>query len=271
VRLPEYVEIETSRFCNRQCAWCPNHVLKDRTVQELMEWPVFETIVGSLAAKDYEGWLAFHNYNEPLANPRLVEEVRFARAHVPRARLTVYTNGDHLTTEKLDALAAAGLSQMRVTIYPPDNDVAASHARLYQWLSRRPFLAAGDWYAIDARQGPALGRAGAPELLLISPEVGRYYDRGGVLPHLSIAVRTKPCMLTSHSLSVDYRGNVKMCCNVLAAVDAHQVYLLGNVRERDIFDVWNSDTFEKIRENHRRADWSATPVCVSCRQEIAAS
>src|SRR6266542_725369 len=119
------------------------------------------------------------------------------------------------------------------------------------------------WSMIEARQGPALARPGTLALLLISPHVGRYYDRGGVLPALSIRVRTKPCFLTSHSLYVYYNGNVKMCCNVLAAVDAHHEYLLGNVRQRDLIDVWTSDAFEVLREHHRRANWSTTPVCTT--------
>jgi len=270
MRLPKYIEVETSRFCNRQCEWCPNHVFKDRTIEELMAWALFEKVIDSLSSHDYCGWLAFHNYNEPLANPRLVREVGFARQHVKQARLTVYTNGDYLTSQLLDVLASAGLSEMRVTVYPRTIGESSSHEQLWQWLRKKHFLKREKWREVTVRQGPALELPGSLSVLLISPEVGRYYDRGGILPSLSIAKRTKPCLMTSHSLSVDYEGNIKMCCNVVARCDAHRPYVLGNVKERDLIEVWNSQQFDVLREHHLRADWSTTPICSGCRQEIGA-
>src|SRR5882724_626702 len=50
--LPTYVEIETSRRCNRQCNWCPNGHHDHRRTQELMEWKV----PGGLGALGYGGW-----------------------------------------------------------------------------------------------------------------------------------------------------------------------------------------------------------------------
>jgi radical SAM protein with 4Fe4S-binding SPASM domain len=272
MKLPNYIEIETSRYCNRQCEWCPNHVLQDRTVQEFMSWPDLEKIVRSLSRSQYRGWLAFHNYNEPLANPRIADELRFARQHLPDAKLTIFTNGDRLTSKLFLALVSAGLSEMRVTIYPKTmNQPEASHKKLWSWLQRKPFLQTKDWQELLVRQGPALVHAGCPEIILISPYVDRYYDRGGTIPPLSIKNRTIPCLLTSNSLSVDYKGNIKMCCNVVAGNEYHRDYLLGNVRDHDVLDVWNSQAFDVMRERHKRADWSATPICRSCRQEIKLS
>jgi len=79
VGLPRYVEVETSRRCNRSCAWCPNGEHTVRRRQELMDWTLFRRIVDELGALDYGGWLAFHNYNEPLANPRLHAELGLLR------------------------------------------------------------------------------------------------------------------------------------------------------------------------------------------------
>lgn len=272
MKLPNYIEVETSRYCNRQCEWCPNHVLKDRTVQELMPWSDLEKIIRSLSSSQYGGWLAFHNYNEPLANPRIVDELAFAHASVSRAKLTIFTNGDRLTGALFRALVSAGLCQMRVTVYPKHaRDAEPHHRHLWAWLRRKRFLLSREWQEVLARQGPALLHAGNPEIILISPHVERYYDRGGTLPQLSISERTAPCLLTSNSLSIDYQGNIKMCCNVVTGSAHHKDYLLGNIRDCDLLQVWNSPAFETIRDRHRRADWSATPICKTCRQEIKLS
>lgn len=271
MKLPNYIEIETSRFCNRHCEWCPNDVLKNRTVQELMPWEHFEKIVRSLSNREYSGWFAFHNYNEPLANPRIVQELRFAREGLSRAKLTIFTNGDYLTSEMFSSVVSAGLTQMRVTVYPQNCEQAVSHGDLWRWVEGKSFLRTKDWKEVFVRQGPALEFDGNPEIILVRPLVQKYYDRGGTIPFLSIENRTMPCFLTSNSLSVDYQGDIKMCCNVVSGNECHQKYVLGNVRDHDLIEVWNSQGFEDIRELHRKADWSETPICKTCRQEMNSS
>src|ERR1041385_1533988 len=161
--LPRYIEIETSRFCNRRCVWCPNHISSERGTQELMNWATFQGVIRSLALRHYDGWLAFHNYNEPLANPRIVDEVAFAREQLGDASLTIFTNGDYLTAELFAALVMAGLTQMQITIYPnPNHDVPPSQTHLWKWLDRRPFLRDAEWSEAILRQGQ-IGRASCRE------------------------------------------------------------------------------------------------------------
>jgi MoaA/NifB/PqqE/SkfB family radical SAM enzyme len=268
--LPRYIEMETSRFCNRRCVWCPNHLSGERGTQELMDWSTLQAVFQSLSRRRFQGWLAFHNYNEPLANPRIIQEVTSARGQLPQAGLTIYTNGDYLTAELFEGLRIAGLTEMRITIYPRNarNDIP-SHALLWQWLDKRPFLRHGEWAEVAVRQGLALVIKKPVAITIISPEVNRYYDRGGTVPALSIAHRATPCFLTSHSLSIDYLGNIKMCCNIVTGHAPHEQYLLGNVRECDPIDVWNSPQFTDLRRHHQQAMWSKTPICMTCRQEIA--
>lgn len=272
MKLPRYVEVETSRYCNRQCEWCPNHPLGDRKVQEFLNWADLERVLYSLARVDYEGWFAFHNYNEPLANPRLLDELALVRALVPAAKPTVFTNGDRLTGKLYSDLVSAGLSQMRVTVYPKRwTGREPSHETLRAWLKRRAFLPDKFWTEVTARQGPALLYSGEPEIILISPRIDRYYDRGGTIPWLSVESRTTPCLLTASSLSIDYEGNIKMCCNVVTGNRAHRNYMLGNVRDNDIIDIWNSVRFETLRDRHARADWTDTSICKTCRQELGST
>jgi radical SAM protein with 4Fe4S-binding SPASM domain len=269
VEQPRYVEVETSRYCNRQCGWCPNHLSLERRSQELMDWSIFQAVIESLSRHCYDGWLAFHNYNEPLANPRIFREIAFAREQLPQAKTTIFTNGDYLTADLFDELVEAGLAQMRITVYPQTPSAEApSHASLWRWLKRRPFLHEADWKEVSARQGPGLVLEQPVAIEIISPDISRYYDRGGMLPALSIAGRSTPCFLTSNSLSIDYRGDIKMCCNIVTGQASHEQYLFGNVRDRDPIDTWNSPRFAEVRREHRRADWSDTPICRTCRQEL---
>jgi hypothetical protein len=266
--MPQYVEIETSRLCNRRCRWCPNHGSADRTVQELMEWSIYMKVLGALAERDYNGWIAFHNYNEPLVNPRLIDEVREARRAVPRARLTVYTNGDMLTAALFGELCDAGLSEMRITLYPQRATEVPSYRRAWDWVAQRPFLPTQLFRECKVRQGVAV-IADAPFIIkIISPDVSLYWDRGGTLPALSIAERTLPCFLTSHSLSIDHSGHVKMCCNVVSGWEPHNRYILASVERCNPLDEWESGRFVQLRKLHLEATWTESPICLTCRQDL---
>jgi len=268
VRLPTYIEVETSRFCNRTCDWCPNKLDSARQGQGLMEWSTLESILRSLSAHEYNGWLAFHNYNEPLANPRLPCEVRRVRQLLPQAKPTIYTNGDHLTRSLFDELVVAGIVEMRVTVYPGNRERLPSHARLWEWLRQHPFVDLSGWTEGSVRQGSSLVRTAPIPVVLISPDVDRYYDRGGTLATWSASRRTEPCTLTSRSMSIDHLGDVKMCCNVVSGHPAHGQYVLGNVLAIDPIELWGSEPFSRIRARHLCADWVSTPICVTCRQQL---
>lgn len=66
---------------------------------------------------EFRGFVYFHLYNEPLADPRLIEFVRMARSTLPKALIQITTSGWNLDQVLLDELAAAGARAVRVSIY----------------------------------------------------------------------------------------------------------------------------------------------------------
>src|SRR5437762_3234312 len=93
VALPRYVELETSRRCNRTCTWCPNGESDARRTQQIMDWELSTRVVDELGGLGFAGFLAFHNYNEPLLNRRILQEIRHVRTAIPLARPAIYSNG----------------------------------------------------------------------------------------------------------------------------------------------------------------------------------
>jgi Iron-sulfur cluster-binding domain len=269
-----YVEVETSRRCNRTCAWCPNGHTGARKEQELMAWPLFMAITNQLGNARYDGWFAFHNYNEPLLNPRLDGELSWLAYRVPHARPAIYTNGDLLKADILVGLLAAGVKYVRVTRYPHDATAAPSYEALERWMRQAGLLDACQWQWQAVRQGVAArwqNPAAGVLVEIISPEIGRYNDRGGTaLVPVSIGrVRTDPCAMTSTSPSIDYQGTVKMCCNVIPDSAAeHERYVVGSVGETPLADLWEHPLMREWRARHAVADWSASPACRTCVQAL---
>lgn len=268
-----YLELETSRYCNRKCAWCPNGQTGKRDEQELMPRELLKKVAAELGGAKFAGFLALHNFNEPLANPRLDEELALLREHVPTARPAIYTNGDLLKRDRLQSLLDAGVKYVRITRYPHRADVAPTEEALRKWLVQSGLAGAFGWRFGPVRQGLAArweDKAAGVLVEVIRPAVITYNDRGGtaVVPGAS-RERTEPCGMTSTSLSIDYRGFVKMCCNVIPdSVREHEQYVVGSVAEESIADLWNNAVMKDWRARHLRADWSASPACRTCVQAL---
>jgi hypothetical protein len=268
-----YVEVETARYCNRTCPWCPNGHSGARRTQQLLPWPLLVKVAAELGAARFAGFFALHNYNEPLANPRLHAELDLLRAAAPQARPAIYTNGDLLKRDGLERLLAAGVKYLRVTRYPHRADVPPTEEALQRWLRQAGLDECFPWVFGAARQGIAArwrDEAAGVLVEVIRPSIGTYNDRGGTaLVPVQAQSRTEPCQMTETSLSVDYRGLVKMCCNVIPdSAPGHQRYVVGSVADATLAGLWNGPAMAGWRARHAAADWSASPACRSCVQAL---
>ncbi|GAA0423954.1 radical SAM/SPASM domain-containing protein [Streptomyces luteireticuli] len=266
-----YVEIETSRYCNRVCSWCPNGHTTERRAQELMPWDLFTKITRELGAAGFGGFFAFHNYNEPLHNKRLPEEIAEVRTTVPKAKPAIYTNGDRFNREVFEQMQEGGVSYVRVTRYPPNATIVPTYGYLQRWIHGRELSGLG-WEYGPVRQGLAAtwtAPGGSMKVEVIRPQITTYNDRGGtaVVP-TELPTRTAPCQMTATSLSVDYMGRMKMCCNVIPQGSVHQEYVVGSAADQPLTELWNHEFMAEWRKRHAQADWSRSPACRTCVQQL---
>lgn len=271
--LPKYIEIETSRFCNRRCDWCPNGTFTDRRQQELMEWELFTKIINELAALGFNGWLAFHNYNEPLLNQRLEAEVEAVSRSIPNCKPSIFTNGDVLTANRLDSLVASGVRYLRVTLYPRSagatTDEKTSISAIESYIQSKDLSALCAWNFSSVRQGWAgHGNLGHMAIEIISPNIATYNWRGGTSPNFVGAFRTAPCAMTRSSASIDYKGQMKMCCNVFLEDIQHEPFRVGDLNSSTFEDSWFSKTMNEYRIAHGKADWTLSAICKHCSHTL---
>lgn len=238
-----------------------------------MDWQVFTKITAELGAAHFEGFFAFHNYNEPLANPRLREEIAQVHLDAPGAKPAIYTNGDLFNRDILEQMREDGVKYLRITRYPHRSAVLPTYEALRRWLARTK-LDTPDllWKFTEVRQGLAAtwtDQAGGLKVEVIRPSIETYNDRGGTAAVLQVApARTAPCQMTATSLSVDYRGQVKMCCNVVPEGAQHHEYVVGTVAEHSLAELWHHPVMADWRGRHARSDWSRSPACKTCVQAL---
>lgn len=268
--LPGFIEVEIGTFCNRQCAWCPNgwHERGLETNATSMRDETWRALLGDLGRASYRGWFAFHNYNEPMADPRLLTRMREARAAMPGARLELHTNGDFLTKTSLLALVDAGCALTRVTLYPSNEKALAppDEARLHRFLGR---------LGLESREREQKTsklehrtRVSGMDLVIRLPRIEHYTDRAGSVhfePLQRSTPRTHPCWLPFHSAAIDVHGALKLCCHIYDTTEpAMRTYVVGNVGETPFTTLWRSRRMESLRRRLAKASFDRLPACATC-------
>ena len=220
----------------------------------------------------FGGWFAFHNYNEPLANPRIADEIAFVQRHLPQCRPVIYSNGDLLSRASFESLNRAGLKHLRVTRYPTGDDIRRDpdEGAIRRWLRRTGFDSDGTWPVEPGRQGlVARGTDRGTTIEVISPDIeGTYNWRGGTALAIQPRRRAEPCGMTATSAVIDFRGKFKMCCNVVSDAASHDRYIVGDSSQRPFSVLWNDPKMQEWRLLHARSDWTQSPICASCSQAL---
>lgn len=82
------------------------------------------------------------------------------------------------------------------------------------------------------------------------------YNRGGLV---DFGVKVTNCTLPKKNVVVDFDGNVILCCN-----DYFSTIKFGNLNEKSIMDVWDSDSYKNFRKNLDK-NVMTCPLCIKCR------
>jgi radical SAM protein with 4Fe4S-binding SPASM domain len=90
-------------------------------------------------------------------------------------------------------------------------------------------------------------------------------NRAGLIDHAQLETKTN-CSLPSDNVTIDYQGNVILCCN-----DYHSSIKFGNVREQHLLEIWTKPGYQKLRKNLRRGrfDLEICKKCASGRAGLA--
>ena len=232
------VELETTTACNRTCSYCPNSVSDRGSIhnQRLMEETTFRTIIDQLASLGFWGRLSPHFYGEPLLDERLPDLMAYARKRLPYTKLVIFTNGDLLSPTAYDALMQAGVDGFLVTQHGPK--APPNIVRLRRHREENPGTHAQLDYRVFTSQTELSNRA-------------------GLVDHEALETKSD-CSLPSENVTIDYQGNVVLCCN-----DYHSTIKFGNVLEQHLAEIWNGETYKSTRRNLLGGNFELE-ICKKC-------
>ena len=254
------VEIEIFNYCNRTCEFCPNETIDRKSAVIELPESCFLNTLQELKDQNFKGYVTFSRYNEPLSQDELLKKrANQVREFLPDVTLIFNTNGDFLTKKRLDGLDVDEISVM-------DYDNKGIHM-----CKKRLERVGVDITEIDY---PFIkGNRGKIKFLYYVDFVENHTlwnDRGGALEELSLKERrTEPCLEPDRFIGVDYNGNIMPCCVTRSDIDSHQDFILGNIKEQSVMDIFNSERAKTIREKAMKGDFDDDmKPCHYCPYEL---
>jgi radical SAM protein with 4Fe4S-binding SPASM domain len=297
LRKPFTVLIEPSSLCNFKCIQCFQSIKGDSyftrnrgnmpmarfrlVIEQLKAWPGPKLKVLKLSL-----------YGEPLVNPNFCEMLRIAQEADVAERIETTTNASLLFRDVAEKLVACQLDYARVSIYASDQakhqavtgsgmEIGAIHGNLrgLQEIkkskgSEKPFVSCKmlDAYDDENERFIRMYRDVADEVYIDKPHswikvegadfIKNYYKdgAGGAITDLKMnSTRRIACPMAFTTMAVRSNGDVSPCC-----VDFIGGANLGNVDERSLREIWNSDPwyeFQKMQlENRKHENYS----CARC-------
>jgi hypothetical protein len=211
----KHVSLELNTACNRRCWYCPNSRF-DRGLPskgQYMSFDLYAKIVSELAEMDTVKSFIPSLYGEPLLDDRLVAKVAYFKRFLPNVPVTIHTNGDLLSLTKYQHFIKAGVTKLVLSEHSK-----SALCRLYEitQFNQSQFI---NGIEIDLR---------------IFREDGILFNRGGLIGTGQEIGFTKTtyCSEPSNSLTVDYAGNVIICCH-----DYHSRVIFGNLKSQSVLQI----------------------------------
>ncbi len=253
--MPNFIEIETSTYCNRRCSFCPNSIYDRGIKQGLIDKHLFKKIVLDLKLADYEGVIALHNYNEPLFDPFLYEHLNILSDNLPNSKKIILTNGDILTREKLTSLNSLGVNLVRIALYSAVQspiEAIIKHARNLG-LNAQPVIT-DDGIISNIKFNEM-------DVSYLIPNRELFTSRGGLLEK---KISSEHCYLPLISTAIDVEGNMKICCEIYSTNETHQKHgIIGNLRNESFLDLWFSTKYNQLRADLLKND-RKNKICRIC-------
>lgn len=225
------MEIELFSFCNRTCSFCPNHYVDRISENKILPIHLFEKVIDELVSYNFSNYISLSRYCEPLAFRDILDpRIEHIRKKLPNVTIVANTNGDY-NYEGVD------IDELTVMDYD---------------------------FKLDKEMLGTVMRPTKPYLVR-NMRLGKINYRGGALKVHKKFERDFPCYEPVHFIGIDFNGSVMPCCNLRSDVSLHENYILGNIENNTLLEIYNNQHSKDFR--HKVGNLDFPEVCVRCTKK----
>ena len=284
---PKSVKIELSARCNFRCKFCGLMAREKQPIKD-MDFELFKKITKEMLNIGVEEIGVFH-MGESTINPDLLEKsiLYLKKIGIPYVFLT--SNGSLVTSEISERIMKSGLNSLKWSInYCNEKDfvtITSASPTVFKTILNN----IKETYKIRTEKGyKTMLSASSIEYdneqhnkmeLFLNENIIPYVDKHYWLPLYSMANFNNkmefiptignqgrlgslrdplPCWCLFTEGHVRVNGGLTTC-----AFDNNGEFEIGNLNNKSFMEVWNSETFQKIRELHLKKDVRGTQ-CEKC-------
>lgn len=287
---PLRVWIEPTNACNLRCRTCPQSV-DGFPMRGMMDVELMKKIAIDLRTI-HPRMVTLHLSGEPLLHPEIARLVRILKQE--DLAVTFSTNGLLLTRSKVEGLIEAGLDDIRI-------DFAANKERYEEIRQEAVWEVVYNniLTLLEVKRQKGLFN---PRVLLVNMDItddegetahnlaqlkdlfkdytvevlnlglhtwaGEFAQKAKEDPlfkELSLLHEGRgkyfPCPHIFGSFVVTWDGDVVPCCR-----DLKKDYIIGNIKEHSIMELWNSDRMLQLRRKQILKQYNDIPLCRDCTQ-----
>lgn len=246
------IVFENFNYCNRTCSFCINSIIDRRSNKIALSNFTFDKLISELSTNDFSNTIAIGRYSEPLAMSVTFERIKVIRQFLENAHILINTNGDYLNKQMLNKLNDCGLDELKIMVYLPTTEPFNKTIALKYSITKISELGL-DYILSNVSESFLYFKILHKGNMHISVRCEDYSnpkhgcDRGGSLQNFSDSRRDTPCFSPYFEVNIDYNGNVLPCCNIISDFTPHKKYILGNINQNSLYQIYFNDKSEWFR------------------------
>ena len=234
-----WIEIETLNRCNGKCSFCPVNALAPQRKYAKMDGKLFRKIIDELSEIDYRGNINLFSNNEPFLDERIYEFAEYTRNKVPKAKISILTNGLLLNIDNVDKILPY-IDLLYIDNYSDSFKLLPTVKQIYDYGKNK----------VDYVKKILISVRLQNEILS---------TRGGESPNNKTNKINAKCTLPFKQIVVRPDGKISLCCN-----DALGKMTLGDVNTDSLMNIWLSDMYRNIRHSIQKNGRTKIKLCENC-------
>jgi len=241
---PTWVELSLIDVCNRKCVFCPkaNEDIAPDTYQSMSRM-IIDKIHDQLFEINFSGTISLCGYGEPL----LHKDINYIVEKLSKvSKVEIITNGDVLTSKKLQSLYLSKVSKVLVSMYdgPEQIEKFEKIAREAN-VPKETFILRDRWYDKYNDFGVKLTNRAGTISEGNQDEINKY----------------KKCFYPAYQFLIDWNGNIYLCPQ-----DWQRRVPMGNMLQETISEIWTGKIISKFRKNLIKGNRCDKP-CTKCNAD----
>ena len=285
--------IESSDKCNFKCKFCPtsdSNLMKNTNGRNYgnIDFDLYKKIIDDLKLFNNKiKTLHLHKSGEPLLNNKIPEMIKYARNSNCIEIISMTTNGYLLNNELSQQIIDAGIDRINISIEGISAkqyfEIANVNINFDDFVNRIAFLFNNKKNCIISIKiiDANLSKNDKKEFFSIFGDICDYISIENIMPwnefDISSYLTSKNesiykenihhdiliCPKIFYQMAVNSDGSVSACCD-----DWEHKVIIGNVKEKSLIDIWNSEELKKLRILFIDGERNKHPFCKDCQSII---